>query len=190
MRAILMLSAYCLVLLIDGLSAQRQPPVYAGARVRVSAPGEGYRGLIGTVSGYDGETIGITPDNQHTSVWVPLTSVKRLQESRGQKGNTRKGAFIGLVVGGALCAAVGAATYQECVDEPGGRWDCFMVPQSTGEQAALGGLAGVIIGAGIGALIGASSKTDRWEEVPLDRLRVSFAPQRDGRFTLGFTFAF
>jgi len=32
-------------------------------------------------------------------------------------------------------------------------------------------------------------KTDRWEEVPLDQLRVSFMPRRDG-FVLGFTVAF
>ena len=36
----------------------------------------------------------------------------------------------------------------------------------------------------------ASIKTDRWEEVPLDRLRVSFAPQRDARFALGFSVSF
>jgi hypothetical protein len=38
--------------------------------------------------------------------------------------------------------------------------------------------------------VGALIKTDRWEEVPLDRLRVSFAPKRDGRFTVGFRIAF
>ncbi len=31
---------------------------------------------------------------------------------------------------------------------------------------------------------------DRWQEVPLDRLRVSVAPQRDGRFGLGLSVRF
>ena len=47
------------------------------------------------------------------------------------------------------------------------------------------GLAGCLLGAGIGSGI----KTERWAEVPLDRLRVSFAPRWDG-FALGFKIAF
>jgi len=42
----------------------------------------------------------------------------------------------------------------------------------------------------LGAVIGALIKTDRWEEVPLDALRVSFVPQRDGRFGLGMSVRF
>ncbi len=45
-------------------------------------------------------------------------------------------------------------------------------------------------GAGLGALVGLLIKTDRWEEVPLNRFRVSFAPQRDGRFALGASVSF
>ncbi|MCZ6918777.1 MAG: hypothetical protein O7I93_18525 [Gemmatimonadetes bacterium] len=40
-------------------------------------------------------------------------------------------------------------------------------------------------GAGLGILIGLVFRSDRWEEVSLDR--VSFAPQRDGRFGLGLS---
>jgi hypothetical protein len=39
-------------------------------------------------------------------------------------------------------------------------------------------------------MVGGSIKTDRWREVPLDRLRVGFAPQRDGRFGLGASVRF
>ena len=45
-------------------------------------------------------------------------------------------------------------------------------------------------GALIGVAIGGFIKSDRWEEVPLDRLRVSVAPQVDGRFALGFSVGF
>ncbi len=55
-----------------------------------------------------------------------------------------------------------------------------------GSTAALGG----VIGAAIGGGIGGSIKTDRWEEVPLDRLGVTLAPQRDGRFAFGLSVAF
>ena len=47
---------------------------------------------------------------------------------------------------------------------------------------AIGGLAGGIAGNFI--------KTERWEEIPLERLRVSLAPQGDGGFSLGFSVRF
>ena len=187
MRTVTSFAVVLLLISVANLQAQESPSIQSGARVRVSASGEAYRGLIGTVSGYDSWSIGIKPDNEQSSVWVPLNSVTRLQQSRGQKSNTRKGALIGLLAGGAVGAVVGAFAYEECQEV--GFMACFMSPGSAGETAALGGLAGGLLGAGIGALIGASSKTDRWEEVPLDRLRVSFAPRRDG-FAFGMRVAF
>ena len=47
---------------------------------------------------------------------------------------------------------------------------------------AIGGLAGGIAGNFI--------KTERWEEILLERLRVSLAPQGDGGFALGFSVRF
>jgi hypothetical protein len=54
----------------------------------------------------------------------------------------------------------------------------------------VGAIVVAVPSAFVGGIIGAFIKTDRWEEVPLDRLRVSFAPQRDGRFALGLSVAF
>ena len=51
----------------------------------------------------------------------------------------------------------------------------------------------------VGGFVSHNIKTERWEEVPLEcrfcrvikqRLRVSLAPQRDGRFALGFSIRF
>ena len=59
-----------------------------------------------------------------------------------------------------------------------------------GLGGGLGMFFGAVIGGGTGLVggivMGALSKTDCWEEVPQDRLRVSFAPQRDG-FALGLS---
>ena len=41
-----------------------------------------------------------------------------------------------------------------------------------------------------GAVIGALIKTDRWEEIPRDRVSLSVASQRDGRFGLGLSVRF
>ena len=53
-------------------------------------------------------------------------------------------------------------------------------------------VAGVfgIVGAGVGAIIGGIIRTDRWEKVPVDRIRLGFAPQRDGGAVISASLAF
>jgi hypothetical protein len=53
----------------------------------------------------------------------------------------------------------------------------------------IGGLAGGVLGAGLGALIGLAIPAEKWEEVSLNELRVTLVPQRDG-FGLGISVAF
>ena len=50
--------------------------------------------------------------------------------------------------------------------------------------AALGGVAG----AGLGAIIGALVRTERWQDVPVERLRVGLAPQGGIKFGLFVAF--
>jgi len=50
-------------------------------------------------------------------------------------------------------------------------------------------IVSAIVGAA-GGIVGYFIKTDRWEEIPLERLRVSLTPQRDGGFALGFSVRF
>lgn len=159
------------------LPAQNPPPFEPGAWVSISAPDCGVRSLVGTFTAYEGGNVGVKPDQEQSSVWVPLTSVTNFKRSSGLKSSAGTGALIGLLAGGAVGAVVGVATYEEC--HAVGFMACFMSPNSAGEQAVLGGLAGLLFGGGLGALIGAFVKTDRWEEVPLDRLRVSIVPRRE-----------
>ena len=49
-------------------------------------------------------------------------------------------------------------------------------------------LTGCATGALVGAVVGAIGGRV-WEEVALDRLRLSFQPQRGGRFALAFSVA-
>ncbi len=112
---------------------------------------------------------------------VPVASINRLEGSRGRKSNSAEGAGIGLLVGAATGAIIGLASGD---DEPG--FITWTAEQKAGVGAVLlGGVGGVI-----GLIAGATITTDRWNEVPVDRLRVSFAPQRDGRFALGLSMRF
>ncbi len=99
----------------------------------------------------------------------------------GSGPSARKGAGNGFLIGGAIGFVLGLASG----DDPPG-WFSF----TAGEKAAIGAVAFGFIGAVIGSIAGAASPGDRWEEVPLDRLRVSFRPQRDGRFAFGASVKF
>ena len=89
-----------------------------------------------------------------------------------------------MVVGIVAGAVFGYASFEECVS--------FCIGPDIGlEEVAI--LVATIFGLGgavVGTLIGSAVKTDRWEEVPLDRLRLQVAPQRDGRFGLGLSVRF
>ena len=120
--------------------------------------------------------------NCYRPLVIPLASLTRLElyGGRGFSGwNVLRGAGIGVLVGGAVGAGIGYLTSSEGCGE-------FERSFCAGVGAAVLGGAGLVIGAGVGAAV----KSDRWEEVPLDQLRVSFAPQRNGRFGLGLSVQF
>ena len=49
---------------------------------------------------------------------------------------------------------------------------------------------GAGVGLVVGALFGATRKTDRWVAVQLDQLRVGFVPRYDGRLGVGASVRF
>jgi hypothetical protein len=107
---------------------------------------------------------------------VPLACVTKLEVHAGRTSASTSGAIVGGLTLGVVFL-VSNATYYESDEEGYGRY-------------VLGGwLVGTAIGAGVGWLIGSAIKSDRWEEVPLDQLRVSFVPGPGG-FALGFSVAF
>ncbi len=170
------------------VTAQEPPPVKVGDRVRVSHDCT-YRGTQrrcqedrGTLDAVKADSIVLSAEKDQSGMVILIASVTRLRVVRGQKSNWARGVLIGSAIGAAGGIATAAAFCQT-----GGISACSDTPAGVYGGAAAVGAAG---GALIGVIIGALTKSDRWEEVPLDRLRVSFVPQRDGRFALGFSVAF
>ena len=156
------------------LAAQGTASVGAGDRVRVTtARGTTHDGLVHTLRpgalelGAAGE-----------SVTLLITSVELLEVHRGTRGRAGRGALIGALVSGvigAVWARQWCVTASNCVQHR-------LVVAGFG----VGLLPGALLGAAVGSLV----RSDRWEEVPLERLRVNFAPQGDGRIALGFAVRF
>ncbi len=99
----------------------------------------------------------------------------------GRSSRARMGAGIGLLIGAFSGALIGLASG----DDPSG-----FLSFTAGEKAALGAFVFGGLGGVIGLIAGTASPGERWEEVPLVRLRVGFAPQRDGRLGIGASVRF
>ena len=171
------LSAFLLVLPLTTTVAQQQPPpLEPGQRVRVTAPDLGMDKQAATFNALESGVLVVTADS---TMRCPLASVTRLDVYGGQKSNTLKGMGYGLLIGAGVGVLVGAVVPCRDALDFSYESDCVKI----------GGAAGAVLGLAVGTTVGLLTKSDRWEEVPLDQVRVSLVPQSDG-FALGSSVAF
>ncbi len=174
MNSRICLPAVLLVIPFAATIAQ-EPPLKPGARVRVTAPELGLAEAVGRLLFVRLDTLRVVADSL---MRIPLAGVMRIEVNRGRSNLL---VVLGAIAGAAGGTAVGIAlvdtTHCELLDPCEG--DILGPP-----------VFGAAIGALAGAALGVALRTDRWEEVPLDRLRVSLAPQRDGRLGFGLSVSF
>ena len=91
---------------------------------------------------------------------IPWAYTGRLELSVGRHGNAGKGALYGALIG-LVAGVVTGITIGK--DENGG--------ENSDNLAAEGGVAlglgGLLVGAGLGAIVGGASKTDDWQDVAI-----------------------
>ena len=150
-------------------TAQEQPPVESGARIRVTAPSVFSDRIVGTVVSWESEQLVL--DAPRGTLTFPIDSIIKLEISRGRKSKVAVGAGIGLLFGG-------ISGYLACG------------PVVTCDKRILLAAIFAAPGAALGAIVGAGASPTIWEEVPVNQLRVSFGPQRDGRLGLGASLRF
>jgi len=156
---------------VQSLDAQT---VSAGERVRATIEEQSGK-LTGTLEEWGSDTIYVVPDGASQDVparAISLSTLSRLEISKGLRSNAGKGALIGggigLLVGGGMSIIAGSTVDTEVTST---------------DYLAFTGLV-TLGGAGLGALIGALTKSERWEEYPVDSLRLGIAPGGDGGFQL------
>jgi len=111
---------------------------------------------------------------------TPVAAVTRLAMHRGQRSAWASGLVYGFMGGALMGGVLGLASG----DDPPGWFS-----MTAGEKAGAGVVVFGVLGGVGGLVIGALTKSDKWEHVPLDRLRVSVVPTRRG-FGLGARIAF
>ncbi|UCF19031.1 MAG: hypothetical protein JSU87_14030 [Gemmatimonadota bacterium] len=146
--------------------------VVPGDRVRVTAPRMDLNKSVGSVAALHTDTVVFDVQDRSDALGVPLAHVTKLEVHRGQKSMAGRGALIGAGFGTAigLGLAVAICSGDNCTSASGDQYGLAIA------AAVVLGVGAVALGAGIGALAGLTSKTDRWENVPLDQLRVGPSP--------------
>ena len=178
--------AIALLLLAQESSAQQRSP-QSGQRIRITSWSLGFRPLAATFEGVNGDTLRVLSEADGTALAIPLDSVNQVEVQQGRRSLWGEGAVLGVVVVGVGLGALSAALYEEPEPCTGGLCPSWEIGK--GGMFAFGFVGGALLGGVVGGFIGKLVETDRWEEVPLDRLRVSFAPKRGG-FSLAMGVAF
>ena len=148
-----------------------------GARIRATTldpmdPEGREQTHVGTFLRMDGESCRIETGDPAEVLAIPLPHLRVLEISAGTKSAGGRGAVIGLLAGagaGVLFGLIGTVAGSSNAD----------VDLSVIAPLLLGTVGGGV-GAAIGFLIGSGTQVDRWETVPLDRLRLSAAPPAGG----------
>jgi len=143
------------------VAAQGTLPITAGQRVRLTLDG-GRPSVVGLLVAQDGDSLRVQPYPDSALVGVHRAGVTSIEVSEGRHGHAGSGALVGLLVGGALGAVAGASC--------SGEFLCF----GAGGSAVLVGAGG----AAFGALVGVFTRSERWERVYPERVRVGLVKTR------------
>jgi hypothetical protein len=152
--------------------------IEAGDRVRV-IDRRGKVGAVGTVTSIDSGGPSLYIDDGESTMELHLQPNDKLEKSLGMKRNTAKGALVG----GSIGLALGLGVVLGVASSEGGS-DFFGSGIIAATGAAITGL-----GVGLGALIGAATKTECWKMVPLEELTIGFTWSGDAP-KLGVTMTF
>jgi len=141
-------------------AAAQDGALFLGNKIRVLVQGQAWS--VGTLAALDTTALVLIRGGGDTSS-VSLGNVRQLDVAAGRRSNSGVGALAGAVFGGVIGAI-----------ESGERIPAYSDNRTanTGNKTLRGGLIGVAAGAVLGAAIGALVRSDRWQIVPLTRLRL------------------
>jgi hypothetical protein len=160
------------------LSAQDSIPL--GTRVRVIAGvGSDSRRIVGTLTSAGTAAWVLRLNERGDSVVVPTADLTEVRVPRGTRRHVLQGIAIGVLFGGIL----GAATYHEpsarsC--HPASFCSNWGSPWSGLDSRDFAIFSGAVGGGLVGAAIGAMVKTDRWQLVNRQDLRLAVRPRGAG----------
>ena len=176
-RVVLSFVAVALCPPLQTVSAQRLT-IRPGQRISVRSSATRPDRIECIYAGTAGDTLYAQTLGGSRSLAIPLASITRL-ERPVRESNAVSGALIGAVIGGMLGIGAVSSLSGSIVEPSAG--------QSVGIIALFAAI-GVLPGTVVGALL--TSDSGHWEDVPLDRVRLGFAPQLGSSVVLGLSVRF
>jgi hypothetical protein len=177
---ILMLAALCAAM-PGAARAQANPVVLApDARIRFAVAPDAPL-AIATVVARHGDSLWVRPEQATDTVAFRVSSLARLDVSRGKETHARHAAGVGFLLGAVAGAVDGFSNGQDCSGYDAAYPPCLNRGQSAATEAVLAG----ILGAAIGAIVGWVKPVERWNHiVPRAGGAVTVGPLRPGRSPL------
>lgn len=126
--------------------------------------------VTGQLDAWEEDRVALRVSDAAEPMILPRTTIVRLEMSGGRRGNALVGGIVGFVIGGGIGLAGG-------LDMVESGFESSSVPM----MVVLVGS----VGAAIGALIGESTKSERWEDVPGDRWRLRLQADGTGGVAIG-----
>ena len=142
-----------------GTVAQDTLAIEAGERVRLTLAVR-EDPVVGVLVAQDRDSLRVQPRPESSPIAFARADVTGVDASQGLHGHAGTGALVGLLAGGVAGAALGAS----CQDD-------FLCPGAGGGALLLGG-TGLLFG----ALVGVFVRTERWEGVYPEDVKVGFLP--------------
>ncbi len=185
MKGTRMLRAALLALALGGAAwpeavAQKVAPLQPGQRVRVQSALARTPELVGGVQAMSADTLvvrHVDGTGAATTTAIPLAYITQLDVSRGQHSRWGRGLLIGLAAGATTGVILGASS--------DGNW-LF----SKSDLALMGAVVMAPIGGAVGLVVGALTKTETWETVPIPRVGKGVALGSERRIAVGVAVEF
>jgi hypothetical protein len=146
----ILLAGWILLNVPDCIIAQEQRSLVPGERVRVTSTLFNGKKIVGSVGTIETDFFLLNVEDQPAPLNIPFSTITRLEISQGRKAKTITGSIAGLIVGAGVGALVGN-TEKEGSSSP----EMVVVA-----YAAIGGLAGSLLG----LVVGSAIHTERWTE--------------------------
>lgn len=153
-----------------------------GRTVRVTAPGFSARAIEGSLESTANDTLRLIDCRPSLDLQlIPVSTVTRIQVLDGRKGHALAGVLIG--------AGVGFLTF-EVVDALDDESDDGMFQGLSDNLSKF--FLGVFTAGGAltGGIVGTCIRSDRWRDVPKDKLQISLVPVAGKRVGLSLALRF
>lgn len=172
MRSTVTVLAIAFITCASGARAQENQPLVPGSRLRATVAfadstthQADLRVIHGDLVSWENERLRLRENTRGDTLEVALVRVKRLEVSRGLRGHSAEGVAIGLVAGVAIGVPLGLAAFK-------GQEDNLLSFGSSGQWALAYGAGFGVLGALVGALVGSAHKSEEWQLVPAEQIRV------------------